>query len=109
MPRLPEPFRTRPKQPRDESTWASRQAHYRGWYGSKTWLALRKIVMHRDAFICQECGKPTGESAHIDHIVPHAGNWSRFTDQANLQTLCASCHSSKTAKDNNWQGCQNGG
>ena len=98
MPKLPEPFRARPKA-QDEQAWASRQATSRGWYASRTWLALRKLVMVRDAYLCKACGQSTGQSAHIDHIVPHGGDWQRFTDLSNLQTLCASCHSAKTVRE----------
>jgi 5-methylcytosine-specific restriction protein A len=98
MPKLPEPFRARPKA-QDERSWASRQIAARQWYASRTWLALRTLVMVRDAYMCRACGVSTGQSAHIDHIVPHSGDWERFTDEANLQTLCASCHSAKTVRE----------
>lgn len=34
----------------------------------------------------------------VDHIVPHRGDRQLFWDIANWQTLCHSCHSTKTAK-----------
>jgi 5-methylcytosine-specific restriction protein A len=33
----------------------------------------------------------------VDHIQPHRGNWARFIDRDNLQSLCKSCHDRKTA------------
>ena len=77
--------------------WASRQTDYRGWYSSPTWKRLRKLILVRDAWICAVCGCAAGPSANVDHKTPHAGNWGLFTDEANLQTLCQTCHSRKTA------------
>jgi 5-methylcytosine-specific restriction endonuclease McrA len=35
--------------------------------------------------------------AHVDHVEAHNGNWEKFTDISNLETLCFRCHSVKTA------------
>lgn len=35
----------------------------------------------------------------VDHIRDHKGNWTVFTDEGNLQSLCHSCHSRKTAQE----------
>lgn len=51
----------------------------------------------RDLFKCQTCGvlvMGKGE-AHVDHIVPKVDGGT--DDMENLQTLCRSCHSRKTA------------
>ena len=85
---------TRPQTHRP-AEWMPREA-YRHWYGKGVWQRLRVLAMQRDAYMCCTCGKPVGESGHIDHITPHRGNWDRFTDLDNLQTLCAACHSRKT-------------
>jgi 5-methylcytosine-specific restriction protein A len=47
--------------------------------------------------LCQE-RRPacTRIASAVDHIIPHAGDPARFWDPANLQSLCASCHSLKT-------------
>lgn len=52
---------------------------------------LRKKVLKRDNYICQNCGKRGGK-LHIDHIKP----WSLFPklrfNLNNLRTLCSDCH-----------------
>lgn len=35
----------------------------------------------------------------VDHSVPHKGNIALFWDEKNWQSLCTSCHSRKTAKE----------
>lgn len=47
--------------------------------------------------ICKSKGivKPATE---LDHIIPHRGNRELFEDDNNLQGLCKSCHSRKTAR-----------
>ena len=97
MPRLPTPFRSQPKA--RESDWQSRKADYRKWYALPVWRAVRASVLRRDAWICQACQKPAGESAHCDHIRPHCGDWNLFASDENLQTLCHACHSVKTAAE----------
>lgn len=44
------------------------------------------------------CNMCNGIGAHIDHIVPLRAGGAPY-DQANLQTLCASCHSKKTRRE----------
>jgi 5-methylcytosine-specific restriction protein A len=35
----------------------------------------------------------------VDHVVPHRGDKTLFWSRDNWQTLCAPCHSSKTARE----------
>ena len=100
MPTLPKTHRAYSRREQEQG-WASRQADYRKWYASSTWRALRRIVLQRDAGLCRACGVAAGESAHIDHIEPHRGDWTRFTTVENLQVLCESCHSRKTVAEGN--------
>jgi 5-methylcytosine-specific restriction protein A len=41
-----------------------------------------------------------------DHIIPHKGNMVLFWDPSNWQSLCDSCHSYKTAKEDGGFGHQ---
>lgn len=64
-------------------------------YGA-AWKRLRLIVL-RDSplcIMCQRAGKYTA-STEVDHIDGDVRNNSF----GNLQTLCRSCHSSKTARE----------
>lgn len=59
-------------------------------YSSK-WDTLRKEFIRRHPR-CVLCG---GRASHVDHIVPRRQGGT--DDVANLQALCWSCHSRKTA------------
>lgn len=82
--------------------WAKHQAkhgnrHQRG-YGWE-WEKLRKVVLKRDAYLCQSC-KAQGKfikGTHVDHIKPKSQGGSNAS--SNLQTLCVDCHSSKTGRE----------
>lgn len=73
--------------------------HQRG-YGS-SWDALRKVVLQRDAGLCQPC-RNKGQltvATMVDHIRPKAEGGG--DDLANLQSICRPCHTSKTDKEKN--------
>lgn len=66
-------------------------------YQTPAWEWLRRQVFLRDLWTCQTCGNSVegkGE-AHCDHIV--AKEKGGKDEMGNLQTLCARCHSRKTA------------
>ena len=76
-------------------------------YGGKRWQHLRRAVFLRDKYICQQpgCHRICLDSSpdhshrpHCDHIVAKADGGT--DDKSNLQTLCGSCHSYKTATEN---------
>jgi 5-methylcytosine-specific restriction protein A len=67
----------------------------RDFYGTKRWRALRRRVLKRDRYTCQECRRFGNE---VDHVVPVAQGGARWSED-NLQTLCKSCHSRKTARE----------
>lgn len=82
-------FRPEPK-PMSAKRAASKRV-----YDSTTWQRLR--LMHlAGSPVCVECGR-YGEQ--VDHIIPISAGGEKF-DPSNLQTLCASCHASKTRRDN---------
>jgi len=60
-------------------------------------LRLRFLVMRRDSFKCQHCGKSpathTNVELHLDHVVP----WSKGGETTfdNLRTLCGDCNLGK--------------
>jgi 5-methylcytosine-specific restriction protein A len=62
------------------------------------WRKLRRLLAAKRPAVCVACGY-AGVSAgmHLDHIVPLARGGTN--DPANLQWLCAACHSVKTATE----------
>ena len=68
----------------------------RKWYYTAPWIRLRLSVLCDAAYTCAECGVVQADLA-VDHIVKHNGNAELFWNRANLQALCSSCHSRKTA------------
>lgn len=108
------PFAPRKHTPRRfgnaEHGWYSRTAAagrhlYNDWNWRDPKRGLRIRTIQRDCYLCQECqrqGRDTpvaGATAHVDHIIPHKGNEELFWDETNLETLCATCHNRKSAKE----------
>lgn len=56
-----------------------------------TKTVLRKMVMERDAYRCQQCGGWI--DLEVDHIVPRSRGGTDDLD--NLQTLCRTCNRRK--------------
>jgi len=84
----------------DQRSGAARERHK--LYNSKLWTErLRPAQLLREPY-CRECAKRgiRVRATDVDHIVPHEGDWERFTDPENLQSLCHSCHSAKTVAEN---------
>lgn len=70
------------------------------WYYQKQWKMIRESHLSRKP-LCQRCrhfGFVTG-GEHVDHVIAHNGDPKLFFDITNLQTLCHSCHSAKTAAE----------
>lgn len=71
-------------------------------YKSKAWRELRAGWLRVNP-VCEQHMKQLGEyvtkGLEVDHITPHNGDWGLFLSSNNLQTLCASCHSKKTARE----------
>ena len=68
-------------------------------YDTQAWKRVRTafLAQHPLCVMCDAQGKAT-PAHHVDHIVPIAdgGDWY---DTDNLQGLCATHHSQKTARD----------
>ena len=76
-----------------------RENSYRRGYNSR-WVKLRDQV-RREEPLCRTClaqGLTVG-TEEIDHIIPHRGNQKLLYSRSNLQGLCKSCHSRKTATE----------
>jgi 5-methylcytosine-specific restriction protein A len=73
---------------------------------SEAWRRIRAIVLSEQP-LCEECNRQnrtTGASV-VDHINGDASDNRR----ENLQSLCPSCHSKKTAKEDGGFGNARGG
>ena len=66
---------------------------------SSTWRRIRQAVLLRDHYTCRSCGRVVGGKgeAHVDHVDGNSSN--NPDDGTNWQTLCVSCHSAKTARE----------
>ena len=65
-------------------------------YSSPAWQRLRRLHLELHPH-CVQCGRPGPARMHVDHVVPRRlGGPDALS---NLQTLCASCHSTKTAAE----------
>lgn len=64
-------------------------------YVTADWKAKRQRILLRDSYVCRMCGVvAAGQGAHVDHVIPLEEFGT--DDDANLQTLCSSCHGRKT-------------
>lgn len=61
---------------------------------SRCWPALRVETLRRDGFQCVSCG--ARGRLEVDHIKPVRTHPDLAFELANLQALCAACHSRKT-------------
>lgn len=70
-------------------------------YNSKRWEDVRKRILRRDGYMCQECKRfgRMREGSHVHHIFP-AEHYEelRYKDW-NLITLCQSCHNKMHDRD----------
>lgn len=83
--------------PRLRTSVPDRQATRALPTNSAEWRRIREEVLLRDLYTCQRCQRVLGGKgqAHVDHVDGDAGN----NALVNLQTLCAPCHSAKTAAE----------
>jgi 5-methylcytosine-specific restriction endonuclease McrA len=75
---------------------ASRRS--KDWLNTSRWQALRRQVLARDGFTCQQTGEPligrypAWNSPVVDHIEPHRGDPELFWDADNLQSVSKEWH-----------------
>ncbi len=65
-------------------------AEYHGWYNLCVWTDdLRPAQLLREPW-CRACAQRgiRTRATVVDHITPHRGDWTKFIDRDNLQSLC---------------------
>jgi 5-methylcytosine-specific restriction enzyme A len=70
------------------------------FYNREPWVSLRRAHITKYP-LCAECHRQgrLKAASHVDHIVPRRQAPRLAYDPSNLQSLCASCHSKKTAAE----------
>ncbi|MCF3933289.1 HNH endonuclease [Acuticoccus sp. M5D2P5] len=66
---------------------------WRRWYKRAAWLRLRALQLS-EVPLCERHAA-AGDvvlATVVNHRVPHRGDWALFTDRANHESLCESCH-----------------
>src|SRR5579859_4625807 len=68
------------------------------FYKTAAWLSMRRMILNRVP-MCVECIRDhrLSASTHVDHKISRQQRPDLALDPDNLQGLCASCHSRKTA------------
>lgn len=67
---------------------------WRKWYSLALWKNLRLGQLRREP-LCATCLLEYEEirgAEVVHHIDPHRGDWAKFTDPENLESVCKSCH-----------------
>ena len=87
-------------QPRSKDQRGAEAQAWRWMYGTDVWKRLREDQLLREP-VCRECARRGVRryATDVDHIRDHKGDWALFTDPGNLESLCHSCHSRKTARE----------
>ena len=70
-----------------------------GLYHCRRWRKARLAFLAKNPLCvaCEAEGKVTVATV-VDHVVPHRGDLGLFWDVGNWSSLCARCHSLKTAR-----------
>lgn len=96
--------------PKDKYRRSVAAASWHGWYKLPIFRDdLRPNQLLREPY-CRECALKGYRTlaTDVDHITPHRGSWALFVDPDNLQSLCHSCHSRKTAAEMRQLAAENG-
>ena len=87
--------------PPESARRSEKSQSYRRWYSLRIWTdELRPQQLAHEPF-CRDCARRGLRvyATDVDHVVPHDGDWSKFVDPTNLQSLCHSCHGRKTTAE----------
>ena len=89
--------------PRHKPKPAARRvsAAYHSWYSLPVWTNdLRPAQLLAEPW-CRDCARRgiRTRATVVDHVQPHRGDWDRFIDRGNLQSLCKGCHDRKTTRE----------
>ena len=70
------------------------------FYASRTWRRLRALFLRTNPLcvVCFEAGR-TVAAVHVDHIKTRRERPDLEFDSSNVQSLCHSCHSRKTRRE----------
>ena len=70
-------------------------------YKSHRWETLRKSILRRDSYMCQECKRfgKMKEGSHVHHIFPAEDYEELRFVPGNLITLCQACHNKMHDRD----------
>lgn len=81
-----------------KGTKRRRSDSYNWMYRTSRWTRERRLYLDENPF-CVACG---ATATIVDHITPHRGDEALFWDRTNWQSMCMSCHSAKTLRENNF-------
>jgi len=82
---------------RDYNKLKKKEGQNRQYWSSYQWRKIRNIYLRKYP-LCIECGN---QATEVDHIIPVKLGGSNI--ESNLQPLCKSCHSRKTALEGRWK------
>ena len=81
------------------------KAWAKAFYNSGQWKAVRREVLRRDHFTCQDCGYRAEEVHHIIELTPENIQDRMISlNPDNLMGLCHDCHTRRTHKDGDVDG-----
>jgi len=78
-----------------------RRPERHAFYSTALWQKTRKMKLAEQP-ICEVCNNALATQVH--HLVPIESRMDLALTMTNLQSICQSCHSSITAKENRQQG-----
>ena len=78
---------------RREGSTTKRVQPWRAWFKSPTWKAIKRHRLMQEPN-CRYCAQEGCAviATHVGHVDSHRGQWSRFIQYENTQSLCARHH-----------------